>query len=160
ANDRSAQPSYAHSTLTSARPMLPMASGPADGAVMCAAVAPWLAPSANDASTSSISAPNFAHVATPTMSAPTLAPRMFAAAANAPQSVTRPPPIQSPIITTGLGACRAMPAGDRKMPDPMVMPTTSATELHSPRVRGSLPDEVVVADAGLPTADVSELMAE
>src|SRR5262249_13427462 len=31
-----------------------------------------------------------------------------------------------------------MPAGDRKMPDPIVMPTTRATELHSPSVRGSL----------------------
>ena len=32
-----------------------------------------------------------------------------------------------------------MPAGDRKMPEPMVMPMTSATELHRPRVRGRRP---------------------
>ena len=32
----------------------------------------------------------------------------------------------------------AMPAGERKIPDPMVMPMTSAVALPSPSVRGSL----------------------
>src|SRR5690349_24470146 len=30
-----------------------------------------------------------------------------------------------------------MPAGERKIPDPIVIPTTSATELQRPSVRGS-----------------------
>src|SRR5262245_66585349 len=83
ANDRSAQPSYAQSTLTSARPVAPRLIGPVDAAARCAAVAPWAPPRVNAASTSSVNAPNFAQVATPTIIAPTLAPAMFAAAAKA-----------------------------------------------------------------------------
>jgi hypothetical protein len=56
---------------------------------------------------------------------------------SAPHSVTAPPRIQSPIISIGLGTFCAMPAGARKMPEPIVMPTTRATELQSPRVLGS-----------------------
>src|SRR5262245_13027411 len=49
-----------------------------------------------------------------------------------------PPMIQSSSISRGSGTFWAIPAGERKMPEPIVIPTTSATELHSPRVRGSL----------------------
>ncbi len=38
-----------------------------------------------------------------------------------------------------------MPAGDRKMPEPIVIPMTNATELQSPNVRGSLVGVVEVA---------------
>ena len=41
-------------------------------------------------------------------------------------------------IASGLGTFWAMPAGERKMPEPIVMPTTSATELQKPSVRGRL----------------------
>ena len=37
---------------------------------------------------------------------------------------------------SGSGTFCAMPAGDRKMPEPIVMPMTSATELQRPSVRG------------------------
>ena len=58
---------------------------------------------------------------------------------RAPHNVMAPPATHRPIITKGLGAWREIPAGDRKIPEPMVMPTTSATELHSPSVRGRRP---------------------
>ncbi|OFW13193.1 MAG: hypothetical protein A3F69_00245 [Acidobacteria bacterium RIFCSPLOWO2_12_FULL_66_10] len=58
------------------------------------------------------------------------------ASESAPHSVIAPPTTHRPSITSGSGACRAIPAGDRKMPEPIVMPTTSATELQGPRVLG------------------------
>ena len=51
----------------------------------------------------------------------------------------RPPITHSAIISVGLGTFCAIPAGERKIPEPIVMPMTSATELQRPRVRGSLP---------------------
>jgi hypothetical protein len=40
------------------------------------------------------------------------------------------------------------------MPDPMVMPTTSATELHRPSVRGSLSgEELSMADRSMLAVD-------
>src|ERR1700730_18063225 len=55
----------------------------------------------------------------------------------------RPPPTHTASITRGSGRSRETPAGARKMPDPIVMPTTSPTELQRPRVLGRRP---VVAD--------------
>ena len=46
---------------------------------------------------------------------------------------------QSASTSVGLGTFWAMPAGERKMPEPIVMPMTSATELQRPRVRGRRP---------------------
>ena len=83
ANDRSPQPSYAHSTLTSARPIAPVPIGPGAAAVRCDTLAPCPPPSRNDAATRTTSAENFAAVETPTMAAPTLAPMMLAQAAKA-----------------------------------------------------------------------------
>src|SRR5580704_6133061 len=40
-------------------------------------------------------------------------------------------------MSNGLGTRRAIPAGDRKMPDPIVIPTTIATELQMPSLRGN-----------------------
>ncbi len=68
--------------LTSARPMLPTASGAPVPVVRLETAAPWPAPSANAETTSTASARNFAHVATPTIIAPTLAPLMLANAAK------------------------------------------------------------------------------
>src|SRR5438094_7066549 len=58
-----------------------------------------------------------------------------------------PPTTQSAIISSGLGTFWAIPAGDRKMPEPIVMPITSATELQSPSRRGKPP--FVMCRAGL-----------
>jgi hypothetical protein len=41
----------------------------------------------------------------------------------------------------GPGILSAIPAGDRKIPDPIVDPTTTAMALHKPMRRGS-PEEV------------------
>ena len=83
ANDRSPQPSYAQRMLTSASPIALSATGAPVDAVRWAALAPWPDPSSIAARTRSASALNFIQVATPTMSAPTVAPRMLTAAAKA-----------------------------------------------------------------------------
>src|SRR5215212_125356 len=54
-----------------------------------------------------------------------------------------PPSTHTPSITHGSGSSRAIPTGVRKMPEPMVIPTTSPTELHKPRVLGRRPVVVV-----------------
>ena len=70
----------------------------------------------------------------------------ISASDRAPHSVTMPPATHRAIISPGFGTFCAIPAGERKMPDPIVMPTTSATELHNPSVRGSLSSPVSMAD--------------
>src|SRR5262245_3053514 len=57
---------------------------------------------------------------------------------SAPQSVMIPPTTHRATTSPGCGTFWAIPAGDRKMPDPIVIPTTSATELQRPSVRGNL----------------------
>ena len=60
------------------------------------------------------------------------------AKASAPHSTMRPPRIHTPIMKTGSGTRAAMPAGERKMPPPMVMPMTRPMELQSPSRRSSV----------------------
>ena len=48
------------------------------------------------------------------------------------------PPVNRAAASMGSGTFWAIPAGERKIPEPIVIPTTSATELQSPSVRGSL----------------------
>src|SRR5215472_12022873 len=83
AKDRSAQPSYAQRMLTIARPIALSVTDVGIDPVKWARLAPWREPIAKEARTSSASAENFIHVAVPTIAAPTLAPRILAAAANA-----------------------------------------------------------------------------
>ena len=59
------------------------------------------------------------------------------ASVSAPHSATMPPAIQTPNSGSGPGSRRAIPAGVRKMPEPIVMPMTTAIALHSPSRRGS-----------------------
>ncbi len=63
---------------------------------------------------------------------------------SAPHSVIRPPTTHNASMSVGSGTFCAMPAGDRKIPEPMVIPTTSATELQRPSVRGSRSEETDV----------------
>jgi hypothetical protein len=55
-----------------------------------------------------------------------------------------PPTTQSSSMSVGSGTFCAMPAGDRKMPEPIVMPITSATELQRPNVRGNRSGDVAL----------------
>jgi hypothetical protein len=48
-----------------------------------------------------------------------------------------PPAIHTPNKGKGPGSFLAIPAGVRKIPDPIVMPMTTATALHRPSRRGS-----------------------
>src|SRR5262249_32730534 len=59
------------------------------------------------------------------------------ASVSAPQSATTPPAIQTPKSGTGPGSRFVTLAGVRKMPEPIVMPMTTAMALHRPRRRGS-----------------------
>src|SRR5262252_4371416 len=59
---------------------------------------------------------------------------------SAPQSATTPPATHTPNKGRGPGSRFAIPAGVRKMPEPMVMPMTTATALQRPSCRGSVPD--------------------
>jgi hypothetical protein len=56
---------------------------------------------------------------------------------KAPHIVIAPPRTQTLIINMGSGTRVAMPAGVRKMPEPIVMPTTMPMELQRPRRRTS-----------------------
>ena len=51
---------------------------------------------------------------------------------KAPHNVMAPPSSQTLIISIGSGTRVAMTAGVRKMPDPIVMPTTMPMELQRP----------------------------
>ena len=55
--------------------------------------------------------------------------------------------LYSAIISSGLGTFCAIPAGDRNMPEPIVMPITSATELQSPSRRGKPPCVICGSEA-------------
>src|SRR6266536_2398078 len=56
---------------------------------------------------------------------------------SAPHNASRPPSTHTPNIGSGAGTRSAMIAGVRKMPPPMVEPTSTATALHRPSRRGS-----------------------
>jgi hypothetical protein len=49
-----------------------------------------------------------------------------------------PPAAHKPSTTSGSGTLAATPAGDRKIPEPIVMPMTIAAALQIPSVRGSV----------------------
>src|SRR5215207_6848899 len=59
------------------------------------------------------------------------------ASESAPHIASIPPTTHTASMAPGPGNLFAMPAGDRKIPDPMVIPTTIETALHSPRRLGS-----------------------
>ncbi len=59
------------------------------------------------------------------------------ASVSAPHSATIPPAIQTPKSGSGPGNRFVTLAGVRKIPEPIVMPTTTAMALHRPRRRGS-----------------------
>jgi hypothetical protein len=61
----------------------------------------------------------------------------ISAIVNAPQSAKIPPAIHAESIGSGPGSLSAMPAGERKMPEPMVEPMTTAIALHRPMLRWS-----------------------
>src|SRR3954471_22544777 len=73
------------------------------------------------------------------------------ASASAPQSAGAPPTTQTVSRGSGPGKRVAILAGDRKMPEPIVVPMTTATALHKPRRRGS-------ADGGSVAAVVESRM--
>ena len=81
--DRSPNPSYAHSTLTNARPKFPTVIVAPIAGVRWANVPPCWPPSSSDARTIAPRAANLTTVETLTIVAPTLAPMMLAAAAKA-----------------------------------------------------------------------------
>src|SRR5687768_4224691 len=56
---------------------------------------------------------------------------------SAPQSAKIPPMTQIERKGSGPGSLSAIPAGERKMPEPIVEPTRTATALHKPSRRGS-----------------------
>ena len=56
---------------------------------------------------------------------------------NAPQSAKTPPATHAINIGPGPGSRSAMPAGDRKIPEPIVEPITTAIALQSPMRRWS-----------------------
>src|SRR6476659_4555123 len=64
------------------------------------------------------------------------------ASVSAPHNATTPPAIQTPNTASGPGSRFVTPAGVRKIPLPIVMPTTTAIALHKPSRRGSTAGEV------------------
>jgi hypothetical protein len=64
------------------------------------------------------------------------------ASERAPQTVITPPAAHKPNTTSGAATLAATPAGDRKIPEPIVMPTTIAAALQIPSVRGSVAEAV------------------
>src|SRR5689334_7752708 len=67
------------------------------------------------------------------------------ASASAPHMASKPPTTQTDSIAPGPGSRFAIPAGDRKIPDPIVMPTTTVIAPNRPRRRGRLSFPVEVA---------------
>ena len=67
------------------------------------------------------------------------------ARASAPHIASRPPTTQTASMAPGPGSLLAIPAGDRNIPDPMVMPTTTVIAPNRPRRRGRLSFPVAVA---------------
>ena len=59
------------------------------------------------------------------------------ASVSAPQSANSPPAIQTAMSGSGPGSLSAMPAGDRKIPEPIVEPMSTATALQRPSWRWS-----------------------
>jgi len=54
------------------------------------------------------------------------------ASVSAPHSANSPPATHTAINGSGPGNLSVTPAGDRKMPEPIVEPMSTATALHRP----------------------------
>src|SRR5437588_3557078 len=68
---------------------------------------------------------------------------------SAPHSASSPPNTHTSSISTGSGTRPAITAGVRKMPPPMVEPTSTATALQKPRRRGRRsPQRSVIGGSG------------
>src|SRR5579862_8758365 len=59
---------------------------------------------------------------------------------SAPQSARMPPTTHTAINAVGVGSRFAIAAGERKMPEPMVVPTTTTSASTRPIRRGSASD--------------------
>src|SRR6476469_8580260 len=59
------------------------------------------------------------------------------ASVSAPHSANSPPATHTDISGSGPGSLAAMPAGERKIPEPIVDPTSTATALQRPSCRVS-----------------------
>src|SRR3954468_12617923 len=71
---------------------------------------------------------------------------------SAPQSANSPPAIHTAMSGRGPGSLSAMPAGERKMPEPIVDPMSTATALQRPSWRlrdGARSDGTLPAEAGM-----------
>src|SRR5689334_20943364 len=68
------------------------------------------------------------------------------ASVSAPHNATTPPAIHTPNTASGPGSRFVTPAGVRKIPLPIVMPTTTAIALHRPSRRGSTGGDVDPGD--------------
>ena len=71
------------------------------------------------------------------------------ACVSAPHKASAPPTIQIEKSGSGPGSRSAMLAGERKMPEPIVVPMTTATALHKPSRRGSAEGGSTVVDSGM-----------
>src|SRR6185503_13518510 len=68
---------------------------------------------------------------------------------SAPHIARMPPTTQTASIAPGPGKRFAMPAGERKIPDPIVIPMTMVTALQRPRRLGSASTGALEADMRL-----------
>ena len=66
---------------------------------------------------------------------------------SAPHIATMPPAIQTVNTAAGPGRRFVTPAGVRKIPEPMVMPMTTAMQLQRPSFRGSSSDSGISLDS-------------
>src|SRR6188508_131347 len=71
------------------------------------------------------------------------------ASASAPHIARMPPTTQTASIAPGPGNRFAIPAGERKISDPIVIPTTMVTALQRPRRLGSASTGALEADMRL-----------
>ena len=79
----------------------------------------------------------------------------ISAIVSAPQIAKIPPTTHAISIGSGPGNLSAIPAGERKMPEPMVDPITTAIALHSPMLRWSVPScDVGEEDGGDTEEDI------
>src|SRR2546423_11114126 len=68
---------------------------------------------------------------------------------SAPHSASSPPSTHTTSMSTGSGTRPAITAGVRKIPPPMVEPTSTATALHRPSRRGRRSPQRSVIDGGV-----------
>ena len=73
----------------------------------------------------------------------------ISASVSAPQSASAPPTTHTESRGSGPGSRSVMLAGERKIPEPIVVPMTTATALHSPNRRGSADGGSTVVESGM-----------